>query len=74
MHDDPYSCPIGARDVIAAWLLCLAIAGALFIYPPVAAGMADPAAQAHTVPRTMPPPPSAAICAVRRSPAEISRG
>jgi hypothetical protein len=69
MYDYPHGYSIGARDVIAAWLLCLAIAGALFIYPPVAAGSADPIAHARAVPRAMP----AAICAVSRSLAEISR-
>jgi hypothetical protein len=50
MYHDQYASPIGIRDVIAAWLLCLAVAGVFLIYAPVTAGMAGPAVQAHAVP------------------------
>jgi hypothetical protein len=70
----PYADSIGIRDVIAAWLVCLAVAGALFIYPLVSAGMADPAVEARAVPRTMPAAPPAEICAVGKSPVGIPRG
>ena len=69
MRDDPNSIPIGTHDVIAAWLVCLAVAGAFVIYPSVAAGIADPAGQAQAAPRTMP----AAICAARSAPGDLPR-
>jgi len=49
MYDDQSASPIGFRDVIAAWLFCLAVAGVFLIYAPVTAGMAGPAVQAHAV-------------------------
>jgi hypothetical protein len=55
MYDDRYASPIGMRDVIAAWIFCLAVAGVFLICAPVAAGMASPAAAAHAV-STLPDP------------------
>lgn len=49
MYDEQSAYSIGIRDVIAAWLLCLAVAGVFLIYAPVTAGMAGPAIQAHAV-------------------------
>ncbi|HEV2335905.1 MAG TPA: hypothetical protein VGS13_10440 [Stellaceae bacterium] len=49
MYDDRSAYAIGIRDVIAAWLFCLAVAGVFLIYAPVTAGMAGPAVRAHAV-------------------------
>jgi hypothetical protein len=73
MHDHPYAHSVGPHDVMAAWLVCLVVAGSLFIYPLVAAGAANPAVEAHAVPHTMPARPSTEICAVRNSLVEIRR-
>ncbi len=70
MYDHPHADPIGPRDVIAAWLLCLAMAGVFLIHPPAAAGTAYPAVEAHALPAA----PPAEICAVGKSPVAIPRG
>jgi hypothetical protein len=44
MYDYAHPEPLGTRDVIAAWLVCFAIAGAVFAYPGC---FADPAREAQ---------------------------
>jgi hypothetical protein len=74
VYDHPYAYSTAPRDVIAAWLVCLAIAGSLLIYPLFSAGAADRAAEARAVPHTMPAAPPRAICAVPQITGRISRG
>ena len=33
MYDHAHPASLGTRDVIAAWLVCLAVAVAVFVYP-----------------------------------------
>lgn len=72
MYDQPHAYSIGARDVVAAWLLCLAIAGALFIYRPVDVAMPESAVAAQTLPRTAAPPTE--ICGIGQSLVRMPRG
>jgi hypothetical protein len=69
MYDHLNAYSVGPCDVVAAWLVCLAVAGSLFIYPLVAAGAVAPAAEARAVPHTMPATPPPEICAVGQTPA-----
>jgi len=46
MHDHPGSSPLGMRDVIAAWVVCLAVAAAALIYPGIVTDAKDSIAQA----------------------------
>jgi hypothetical protein len=74
MYERPYAYAASLRDVMAAWLVCLAVAGSLLIYPLFSAGAADPAAEVRALPHTMPAPPPGAICAVPQITGRISRG
>ena len=49
MYDNRSANAIGIRDVVAAWLFCLAVAGVFLIYAPVAAGVASATIEAHAV-------------------------
>jgi hypothetical protein len=72
---DPNAYSIGFRDVIAAWLVCFAVAAAGFSYAEVSAASADRVAQARTGPQHTPPTaPRTAICKIRISPVEIPPG
>ena len=55
MYDERSTYSIGIRDVIAAWLFCLAVVGVFLISAPVTTGMAGPAIHADAV--SMPPTP-----------------
>jgi hypothetical protein len=46
---------IGFRDVIAAWLVCFAVAATGFSYAEVSAAPADRVAQVRTAPQQTPP-------------------
>jgi hypothetical protein len=72
-HPDDYA--TGFRDVIAAWLICLAVAATGFAYAEVSAAPGDRAAAARTTPQHTPPTAlQTAICDDRRSPVEIPPG
>ena len=68
MHED--TSPHGVRDVIAAWLVCLALAAAGLLYPEIAhdRGMSALARQ------VTPAAPQAKICALPRRPVAPPRG
>ena len=62
MYDHAYPAPVSVRDVIAAWLVCLAVAGAVFVYPGL---LAEPAQDAQTaLGNTAPAGSRAELCAV----------
>ena len=69
MFDYQHTYSSGFRDVIAAWLVCLAVAATGFAYASVAASE-DPGVEVRTVPHAPPPLPMRAICADRKSPVE----
>jgi hypothetical protein len=46
MRSDPLPASLGARDVIAAWLICLAFLAAVFVYPLIPASRRQPVAHA----------------------------
>lgn len=52
MYDQAHPAVLGARDVIAAWLVCFAVAAAAFAYPGFFAAPATTAqaASEYTVP------------------------
>ena len=60
----------GFRDVIAAWLVCLAVATTGFAYASIAAAPKDRGVEVRTVPHAPPAMPVRAICADRKSPVE----
>jgi hypothetical protein len=63
------------RDVVAAWLVCLAVAATGFAYAEVSAAPGDRAADARTAPqRSLPTVLRTAICDDRKSPVEIPPG
>ena len=66
-HPNAYA--TGFRDVIAAWLVCLAVAAAGLAYASAAASE-DPGVEVRIVPRASPPLPVRAICADRKCPIE----
>jgi hypothetical protein len=71
----PHDYASGFRDVIAAWLVCLAVAVTGFAYAEVSAAPGDRAADARTAPqRTLPTVLRTAICDDRKSPVEIPPG
>ncbi len=75
MFYHPYDYASGFRDVIAAWLVCLAVAATGFAYTEVSAAPEDRAAEAHTAPQHK---PSTAlrtlICDDRKAPVESPPG
>ena len=75
MFYHPYAHPIGFRDVIAAWLVCLAVAATGFAYAEVSAAPADRAAEARTAAQhTLSTGLRTAVCDDRKSPVEILPG
>ena len=74
MFYTPHACSIGFRDVIAAWLVCLAVAVTGIAGAAVVAAPDDPAAEARALPHAPPATPRAAICAVRNPRVETPRG
>jgi hypothetical protein len=72
-HPNEYA--TGFRDVVAAWLVCLAVAATGFAYAEVSAAPEDRAAHARTAPQhTSPTAQQTAICNDRRSPVENPPG
>jgi hypothetical protein len=71
MFYHPYAYSVGFRDVIAAWLVCLAVAVTGFAYAAVSSAPENPAAEARTLPHTPLAPSRTAICAVSRSSAQF---
>jgi hypothetical protein len=72
---DPRAYSVGFRDVIAAWLICLAVAATGLSFGEVSAAPAHRAAQARTAPQRTPPTASrTVICKIRMSPVEILPG
>jgi hypothetical protein len=72
-HPDDYAS--GFRDVIAAWLVCLAVAATGFAYAEVSAASEDRAADARIAPQhTVPTALRTAICDDRKSPGETPPG
>ena len=75
MFYHPYDYAAGFRDVIAAWLVCLAVAATGFAYAEVSTAPADRAANAHTAPQHTPPTMlRTAICDDRKFSVEIPPG
>ena len=63
MYDHAHPAALGARDVIAAWLICFAVAIAVFVQPGF---FAEPARKSQTALKTLTPTaPRAELCAVR---------
>jgi hypothetical protein len=69
MFDYQHTYSSGFRDVIAAWLVCLAVAATGFAYASATA-TEDPGVEVRTVPHAAPPLPMRAICADRNYPVE----
>jgi hypothetical protein len=63
----PHVYAVGVRDVIAAWLVCLAVAATGFAYAAVYAAPQYPAAAARILPHTPAATSRSAICTVSRS-------
>ncbi len=75
MFYHPHDYTTGLRDVIAAWLVCLAVAATGFAYAEVSAVPGNRAAEARTAPQYTPPTVlRTAICDARRSAAEMPPG
>ena len=63
MYDHAHPASLGTRDVIAAWLVCLAIVMAVFVYPGFSP---EPAREAQAASRNAAPAVSQTeLCAVR---------
>ena len=72
-HPNEYA--TGFRDVIAAWLVCLAVAATGFAYAEVSTTPGDRAAVARTAPQhASPTAQRSAICNDRTSPGENPPG
>jgi hypothetical protein len=72
MYDHAHPASLGARDVVAAWLVCLAVAGAVFAYPGL---VADPAQKAQAaLGNTASTGSQAELCAARNRPSGEQRG
>ena len=72
---DPDSYSVGSRDVIAAWLVCFAVAATGFSYAEVSAAPVDRVAQARAAPQHTPPTaPRTVVCKIRMSPVKIPLG
>ena len=66
MYDHAHPAMLGARDVIAAWLVCLAVATAVFGYRDF---FADPERTVHAVlENTVPAGARAELCVARDRP------
>ena len=72
MSDYPDS--IGFRDVVAAWAVCLAVAGGFFGYPLLTRGAANQAVEAAAAPPASLPRPPPQFCTVAKPPVAIPRG
>lgn len=68
MYDHAHPASLGARDVIAAWLVCLAVAVAAFAYPGF---VTDPARKVQSA---LGSAALAGSCTVRDSRIEEKRG
>jgi hypothetical protein len=72
MYDYTRPASLGTRDVIAAWLVCLAIVMAVFVYPGFSP---EPARGAQAVSRNAAPAVSrTTLCASRNEPAAARHG
>jgi hypothetical protein len=72
---DPNASSIGSRDVIAAWLVCFAVAATGFSFAEVSSAPGDRVAQARTAPQHTPPTAlRTAVCKIHMSPVEIPPG
>jgi hypothetical protein len=72
MYNYTYAASLDTRDVIAAWLVCLAIVVAAFVYPGFSP---DPAREAQTALRSAAPAVSQVeLCAVRDKQIMTPRG
>ena len=72
MYDNAHPASLGARDVIAAWLVCLAVVVAVFAYPGF---FPEPARHAHAALKTGAPAVSTTeLCAARNEPVTEPRG
>ena len=72
-HPNDYA--TGFREVIAAWLFCLAVAATGFAYAEVSADPEDRAAEVHTAPQRTPSAlQRTAICAARDAGANSASG
>ena len=72
MNDYPNS--VGFRDVIAAWVVCLAVAGGFLLYPLLTASGESAAVEAKAVPRAILPAPPAQFCTASKSPVDMPHG
>ena len=62
MYDHAPPASLGMRDVVAAWLVCLAVAGTVFVYPGFTA---EPARKAQTALADIAPAaPRTELCAL----------
>jgi hypothetical protein len=72
MYDYAHAASLGTRDVIAAWLVCLAIVVAAFVYPGFSP---EPAREAQAALRSAAPAVSrTALCAIRNKQIMAPRG
>ena len=76
MFNHPHANAVGWRDVIAAWLVCLAVAATGFAYAEVSAAPDDRVAEFSPTAPQHPPPTvvPGAICVLHKSPVEVPRG
>jgi len=72
MYDYARPASLGSRDVIAAWLVCLAVVMAVFVYPGFSP---EPAREAQAASRNAAPAVSrTALCASRNEPTAAPHG
>lgn len=72
MYDHAHADLLGTRDVIAAWLVCLAVAVAVFVFPGL---FPEPAREAQAVLRNAAPSLSRTeLCAVHGRQIAAPRG
>jgi hypothetical protein len=72
MYDYIHPESLGSRDVISAWLVCLAIVVAVFVYPGL---LLEPVWKAQAAPRNVASAVSRAeFCALHNAPVTERRG
>jgi hypothetical protein len=64
---------IGKGDIVAAWVLCIALGAAAIFYPPTSTSLPAPVAEASVMPK-QPPVRHTSICSNERLPVLPRRG
>ena len=75
MFYDPNAYSVGFRDVIAAWLVCIAVVATSLFYDEVSTAPVDRIAQVRTAPQDTPPTAlRTATCKIPMSQVKIPPG